>query len=1396
VNVFANDAHPLLLFLDDLHWADAATLDLLADLVTAPDVSHLMLIGAYRDNEVDAKHLLRLTLNTVRNNGAAVQEVNLLPLSREHLVQLIADALRRSSESVEPLAELVSQKTGGSPFFVVQFLTALAEEGSLTFDHSTACWTWKLESIQSKRHTDNIVELMTEKLNRLPHESKQVLQELACLGSAARIGVLAPIRGVSEQQIEAALSGAVTSQLVERRADTYRFIHDRVREAAYSLISEQARTHLRIARRLVKCTPPERLEEEIFEIVNQYNHGSALLLSQDERDEVARLNLITGRRAKGSTAYTSALGYLGAGMALLDDDCWDRCRDLIFSFEQERAECEFLTGELAAADRRLTALAGQPLNTRERSSVVCLLMDVCTTLSQSDRAIAIALDYLRQIGIEWSHHPSASVVQREYQRILSYVGTRPIEELIDLPIMRDPGSLAAVEVLTKLQPAALFTDSNLACLCICKAVSLTLEHGLCDASCLAYVGLGRIASMMFADYETGFRFGQLGYTLVEQRGLVRFKASTYLCFVILVMRWTQHVRASRPVLQSAFDAANHIGDLQYAAFSCNNLNSDLLFSGDHLPDVQIEAERGLAFARKAGHGLVIDIIDTQVALIQMLRGTVPTFGRLDGQNIVEQSFEQHLSGTPELAIAECWYWIRKLQARYLAGDYIAATDAASKAHTQLWTSASFLEEAEYHFYGALAWTARHDVVPANEKRQCLKHAAMLLGKLVTWATNCPHNFENRAALVKAEIARIEGRTLDAELLYERSIRFARDNGFIHNEGLASELAAHFYEARGFDIIAHAYLRNARYCYLSWGADGKVSHLEARYPDLNTQDAAIAPARTIRTPVERLDLDTVIKVSQAVAGEIIQEKLVDTLMRMALEQAGAGRGLLVLSNGEAPRILAEASTTFDTISVRLCDEPISATALPETGLHYAWRTGGNVIVDDAIAEPAYAVDPYVVDHQTRSMMFLPLMAQTKLVGMLYLENNLAPGIFVPNRIAILRLLASQAAITLENARLYRELEQREAKIRRLVDANIVGIFIWDRDGRIIDANDAFLSIVSRTRDELLAGHLRWTELTPSRWLARDRQRLTELRATGSPPPYEKEFFKPNGDLVPVLLCAATFEEGGKEGVAFVLDLTDSKRAEAEVRDSERRSREMQTAFTHACRVATMGQLTASISHEIRQPISSIATNASTGLRWLNAPAPNLDEARQVLDRITHDAMRAGAIMSRIHGFVKNTPSHIEWVQMNDVVHEVISLTHGEAEKQRVSVQTRLEKSLPAIQGDRVQLQQVMMNLTINAIEAMGTVDRERTLTISSDRDDSGDLVVTVCDSGPGFCPEVAERLFEPFYTTKMAGLGMGLSICRSIVEAHQGKLHATANSPFGSVFLFHLPVHTSDISDRQ
>ena len=486
--------------------------------------------------------------------------------------------------------------------------------------------------------------------------------------------------------------------------------------------------------------------------------------------------------------------------------------------------------------------------------------------------------------------------------------------------------------------------------------------------------------------------------------------------------------------------------------------------------MQAEVEQGLAFAEKARFGLVIDFIATQLALIRMLRGLTLTFGCLDHGQFNELHVEHLLSSNPVMAIAASWYWIRKLQARCIAGDYTTAMDAASKAQRLLWTTSAHVEEAEYHFYGALAQAASCNSAPDGERQQHIDAVAAHYRQHKVWSKNCPENFENRAALVGAELARIEGRELDAERLYEQAIHSARDNGFVHNEAIAYERASEFYRARGFNQIADLYLRNARYGYLRWGADGKVRQLEAMYPHLRVEEPAPGPTNTIATPVERLDLATVIKVSQTVSSEMVLEKLIDTLMRTAIAQAAAERGLLVLSRGAEPRIEAEATTSSDTVLVELRDAPVTASALPETVLHYVLRTRESVVLDEAVSEPSFAADPYIRQRQARSILCLPLINQAKLIGVLYLENNLSARAFAPARIAVLKLLASQAAVALENTRLYRDGVEREAKIRRLVDANIIGIFVWEFEGQIFEANDAFLRMVGHDRKDLVAGRV--------------------------------------------------------------------------------------------------------------------------------------------------------------------------------------------------------------------------------------------------------------------------------------------------------------------------------------
>jgi PAS domain S-box-containing protein len=1382
IGVFARAEHPLALFLDDLQWLDPATLGLLEDLLTQPDVRHLVLIGAYRDNEVDAGHPLMRKLESVRKAGAIVHEITLAPLAHEDLRMLIADSLHCEPERVSPLAELVHQKTAGNPFFTIHFISELAEEGLLTFDPNAARWCYDLPGIYAKGYTENVADLMVAKLTRLPPETQNALQLLACLGNVAEIAMLSMVCGASEARVHADLWEALRQELIISLPGAYRFVHDRVQEAAYSLIDERSRTeaHLRIGRLLVARTPPEKREEAIFDIVNQLNRAVTSITSRGERDQLAELNLIAGKRANASTAYASALNYLVVGSTTLGDGSWERRRELIFALELARAECELLSGKLVVADERLTMLSNRTANIVERATVACLQMDVCTMLGQSGRAIAVALDYLRGVGIEWSPHPTEEEARREYGQIWSQLGSRAIEDIIDSPLMSDSESLATVDVLTKVFPSALFTDAKLGSLTTCRAVNLSLERGICDASCFAYVMLGGICGPRFGDYQAGFRFGQLGYELVERRGLKRFQASTYASFAVAVMNWMSHVRSCRDLLRHALEAASKIGDLQWGAYMCIHMNSNLLFAGDPLSEVQREAERGLAFAQRARFSFMIDRSTVQLGLIRTLRGQTPTFGSFEDEQFNELQIEHRFSENPDLALGECWYWVRKQQACFFANDYAGSIEASSRAEALLWTSSSFFEAVEYHFYGALSRAAYCGSVPTDQQQQHKDTLAAHHRQLELWAKNCPENFENRAALVGAEIARIQCRPLEAMDLYERAIRSARANGFVHNEALAHELASRFYRSCGFEDIAHMYLQKARDCYRRWGAEGKVRQLDEMYPYLGTEASTAAPMSTIDSPVEHLDLATVLKITQEASGELVLEKLLDTVMRTAIAHAGAERGLLVHLRGAEPRTAAEATTAGDTVLVQLRNEPLTAAVLPESVLNYVLRTHESVILDDAAAQSPFEADPYIRARQAQSILCLPLITQAKLIGLLYLENNLTSRVFAPARIAVLKLVASQAAIALENSRLYGDLQEREAKIRRLVDANIMGIVIWNLEGGIIEANETFLHMLGFDLEDLVSGRVRWTDLTPPEWRDRTARAAEEMKITGTAQPYEKEYFRKDGSRVPILIGAATFEEGGNQGVAFVLDLTERRRAEAELQQAR-------TELARVSRVTTLGELTAAIAHEINQPLTGLVSSGNACLRWLAAEAPNLEAARRSVERMVNDGTRAGEVISRIRAMVKKAPPRQDSLNINDIIMEVMGLVGTEIIRNDISSHAELANDLPLVWGDRVELQQVVLNLIVNAIEAMsGAAQMQRRLSVSSEKDGPDGVLVAVSDSGTGFDVASLDHLFDAFYTTKSHGMGMGLAVSQTIIQRHGGRLWAAPNAPRGAVFRFRLP----------
>jgi PAS domain S-box-containing protein len=1125
LGVFARPEHPLALFLDDLQWLDAATLDLLEDLVTHSEVRHLLLVGAYRDNEVSPSHPLLRTLEAIRKAGVRVQEIVLAPLGLDDVGRLVADALHCEPDSARPLAELVQEKTGGNPFFAIQFFTALADEGLLAFDPVAPAWQWDIDRIRAKNFTDNVVELMAAKPKRFSAATQEALKQLACLGHVVEIATLTLVLRETEDAIGAALLEAVHAGLVFRHENAYKFLHDRIQQAAYSLIPDERRAevHLRIGRALLASLTADQLAEQLFDVANQLNRGAALLIDRDEKAQVATIDLRAGRKAKAAAAYGSALAYFSVGMALLDERDWGSQYALTFRLWLERAECEFLDGNFAKAEQLIGELLARAASKVDQAAVYEVKILLHTVKSENPQVVASALTCLRLFDIELPAHPTREQVQAEYEAVWQTLGGRPTESLIDLPLMTDPELKAAMQVLSVLSPPAYATDFHSFCLIGCRMVTVSIQHGTSGASAHGCAILGFILGPIFHRYDEAYRFAKLACDLVEKHGFIAYQAKVYHAMGRVAF-WTQPIATAIDFNRAAVRTAIETGDLTFACYGVYQPVTGLLLRNDPLDAAWCESETALDFARGAKYGYAADVIRSQQRFIATMQGRTATFSTFSDAQFDEATFEAQLTGD-RMPLMDCWYWILKLKARFLSADYAEALAAADKAKSLLLAASAQIQLLDYFYYSALTVAACYEDASAGEQTGWRELLTAHREQLREWAETYPPTFADKHALVSAETARLEGRPFDAMQLYEQAIQSAQENGFIQNEALAHEVAARFYAARGFETIAHAYLRNARYCYLRWGALGKVRQLEQSHPQLREDPTPPTATALFGAPVEQLDIGSVVKASQAVSGEIVLDRLIETLMTLALEQAGAERGLLILLRGDTPRIEAEARTDRKTVEVALRQDTVTPAELPESLLHTVIRTRESVILEDASAPNPFSADEYLRQNRARSVLGLPLMKQARLIGVLYLENNLTPHVFTPDRLAVLELLASQAAISLENARLYGDLEEREAKIRRLVDANIIGIFIWSLHGEILEANEAFLRTVGYDREDLASGRLRWTDLTPAEWLDRDLQQLVpELKIRGSLQPFEKEYFRKDGSRVPVLIGVATLDEG--------------------------------------------------------------------------------------------------------------------------------------------------------------------------------------------------------------------------------------------------------------------------------
>ncbi|WP_427159700.1 trifunctional serine/threonine-protein kinase/ATP-binding protein/sensor histidine kinase [Aliinostoc sp. HNIBRCY26] len=1344
MQVFTAPAHPLVMFVDDLQWADSASLHLIQVLMSESQTGCLLLLGAYRDNEVFAAHPLMLTLSGMEKAGAKIHTITLKPLNFTSLNHLIADTLHAAISLVQPLTKLVMQKTQGNPFFATQFLKALHQDRLIHFDANAGYWQCDIVRVQDAALTDDVVELMAQQLQKLPTATQEILKLAACMGAQFDLTTLAIVSQQSQAEVATKLWQALHAGLILPQSDlykfylsatpetpdtpqencNYRFLHDRVQQAAYSLIPEVQKqtTHLTIGKLLLENSHTSFPDSHLFEIVHQLNCGISLITELEQRYQYAELNLQAACKAKNSTAYNAALNYLDKGMQFLPTDSWNKNYYLTRCIYESAAEVALLSCDFKKMESLIEIVIKNTHNLLEQVKVYEIKLQAYQLQNQQMQAIKIGREILQKLGVILPESITISDIQQRVQNTLNQLSNYTLEDLINLPTIQNAAAMAAARIMTSLVPSIHQANPLLFPIVACEEVNLSLQYGNSLFSSPGYADFGIIVSSVLYQIEAGYRFGQLALRLMEKfnessvQSMVMFKVAAFN------QSNQQNIRNAISLLNKSYQVAIETGDSVHALVSTSFRLFYSYLSGEKpLPDLLAEVEVYQSKFATSQHFLNwIYIIRASIHNFTELSDNPDCLESVDAEN---EKLSILLTENDELALH--LFYLSKLILSYSFGCFETAIQIADRGVQYLKAGISMPSAPAYYYYDSLTRLQLYSHLQPSSQEELLSQVDSNQKNLLVYVNAAPMNYQHKYDLVEAVRFHKLGKRTEAIEFFDSAIAGAKANGFIQDEALANELAAKFYLNWGKDKFAAGYIQEAYYCYSRWGAKAKVADLETRYSELlrpilqqtvtsfdvfTTLMTIAAPAVSVHYETDRsfnntslyqaLDFGTLLKASQVLSRTIQLDELLEKLTQIILHNSGGDRCALVFPDETGEwQVRAIATPGY----VQLMAEPLTNNPnIPVKLIQYVKNTQEAVVINE-LKTDLPVIDDYLRERQPKSILCLPLLNQGHMIGILYLKNHLTSGVFTRDRLLIIDFLCTQAAISLENARLY---QQAQTYTQQLEQSQLQVV----QSEKMASLGNLVAGVAHEINNPI--GFL-------------------------------------NGSI-----------SNSKE---YVQDL--------------------------------LAHLTLYQQH-YPNPVEPIQDNAEDiDLEFLAEDLPKLlNSMKGATDRITN-------ISNSLRTFSRADTEY----KISANLHEGIDSTllilkyRLKANEHRPAIKVIQEfGNLPTIECFPGQLNQVFMNILANAIDMFDEMahtqsfpELEANPQIITIRTEviSNQVYIRIRDNGKGMTQEVQEKIFDHLFTTKAVGkgTGLGLAIARQIVvEKHGGSLNVWSELGKGTEFTIQIP----------